>query len=243
MRRRAAWMSPLTPLSGVPQVHRAVPAEAGRRVLPLRGAEPDGRALAAEIGGPSRMYVCPGRPQTSRGASVWGVPARHLQAPQGREPVSDSVGNNSCSGWRAVSTPRRCSCSEGDKGWRGQCRCPRSAERGPGTRRLLRHELLAAPSPLPTESDVRNVNRTPSVYSQPSPTTVCAETLSLHSKKDVGGDIPDGVQAAEVQFTLCWADPLWGLRQLPRGRDTASQRSVRGRGTGMLAQAGRSVRV
>lgn len=83
MRRQAAWMSPLTPLSGVPQVHRAVPAEAGRRVLPLRGAEPDGRALAAEIGGPSRMYVCPGRPQTSRGASAWGVPARHLQAPQG----------------------------------------------------------------------------------------------------------------------------------------------------------------
>lgn len=62
------------------------------------------------------MYVCPGRPQTSRGASAWGVPARHLQAPQGREPVSDSVGNNNCSGWRAVSTPRRCSCSEGDKG-------------------------------------------------------------------------------------------------------------------------------
>lgn len=129
------------------------------------------------------------------------------------------------------------------KGWRGQCRCPRSAERGPGTRRLLRHELLAAPSPFPTESDVRNVNQTPSICSRSSPTTVCAETLSLHSKKDVGGDIPDGIQAAEVQFTLCWADPLWGLRQLPRGRDTASQCSVWGHGTGMLAQAGRSMRV
>lgn len=129
------------------------------------------------------------------------------------------------------------------KGWRGQCRCPRSAERGPGTRRLLRHELLAAPSPFPTESDVRNVNQTPSICSRSSPTTVCADTLSLHSKKDVGGDIPDGIQAAEVQFTLCWADPLWGLRQLPRGRDTASQCSVWGHGTGMLAQAGRSMRV
>lgn len=85
------------------------------------------------------MYVCPGRPQTSRGASAWGVPTRHLQAPQGREPVSDSVGNNNCSGWRAVSTPRRCSCSEGDKG------LARSVPLSPLRRARARHAAASAP--------------------------------------------------------------------------------------------------
>lgn len=52
--------APLMPVSRVWQVRHPGAAAAGRRLLPLRGAEPAGRAPAEKIGSPRRMYVSTG---------------------------------------------------------------------------------------------------------------------------------------------------------------------------------------
>lgn len=72
MRGQAALERPLlTLVSGFGQVYNPIAAEAGRWVLPLRGAKQNGSAPAEKIGSASRMYVATEvstSPVTSAGA-------------------------------------------------------------------------------------------------------------------------------------------------------------------------------
>lgn len=98
----------------VPQVHHSVSAEAGRRVLPLRGAEPHGGAAAEESGAASRMYVSPGGPAQQRDA--W-VPASRFQAPQRPRSCLGLCGKwSDCSGWGEIGTFSWWSWSDDDEG-------------------------------------------------------------------------------------------------------------------------------